>query len=95
MTVDVAEVVLHNCTKLDRHLVNKENFEVECHFDFVCDSINMYVVKYNILIMVSYLYIYTRSELASLALSFYVHETSLTWKDTKNFNNANLCTPKR
>ena len=23
-----------------------------------------------------------------------VHETSLTWKDTNIFNNANLCTPK-
>ena len=27
-----------------------------------------------------------------LAHSFYVHETSLIWKDTNIFNNANLCT---
>ena len=24
-----------------------------------------------------------------------MHETSLTWKDTNIFNNANLCTPKK
>ena len=24
----------------------------------------------------------------------HAHETSLTWKDTNIFNNANLCTPK-
>ena len=33
--IDVAEVVLHNCTKIDRYLVNKPDFTVECSYDFV------------------------------------------------------------
>ena len=43
-----------------------------------------------------YIYIIAKSELASLARSFYicVHETPLTWKETI-INNANLFSPNK
>ena len=37
-TLDVAEVVLHNCIKMDRYFVNKQEFKLECCYDFVSDE---------------------------------------------------------
>ena len=34
-TIEVAEVVLHNCTKMDHYFVNKHDFTLECCYDFV------------------------------------------------------------
>lgn len=35
MYIDVAEIVLHKCTKMDPYHFHKPDFALECSYDFV------------------------------------------------------------